>query len=139
MVVFPPWYPAARWLCAPTLGTTWLSSVWAPWTTSTHWKTGSPVLFLHTAALTYSGSHLVLSNYNDAEKISYVTLWDLHKGKVCHDPVSQHSDQHGLGCVCISVTEFSRPCQLAVCLILTLKNTFLFYLFFLLNYTKRGQ
>ncbi|XP_041042816.1 uncharacterized protein LOC121277430 [Carcharodon carcharias] len=40
------------------------------------------MLFLHIAALTYSGSYLVLSNYNDIEKVSYVTLWDLQTGKV---------------------------------------------------------
>ncbi|KAI1883557.1 hypothetical protein AGOR_G00232810 [Albula goreensis] len=40
------------------------------------------MLFLYTAALTYSGSHLVLSNYNDTERVSYVTLWDLRKGRV---------------------------------------------------------
>ncbi|KAG7461821.1 hypothetical protein MATL_G00195090 [Megalops atlanticus] len=40
------------------------------------------MLFLYTAALTHSGSHLVLSNYNDSEKVSYLTLWDLHKGRV---------------------------------------------------------
>ncbi|KAM4807673.1 uncharacterized protein WCC33_012466 [Rhinophrynus dorsalis] len=40
------------------------------------------MLFLHNAALTYTGSFLTLSNYCDAEKISYVTLWDLQCGKV---------------------------------------------------------
>ncbi|XP_038661641.1 NACHT and WD repeat domain-containing protein 2-like [Scyliorhinus canicula] len=40
------------------------------------------MLFLHIAALTYSGSYLVLSNYNDTEKVCYVTLWDLQTGKV---------------------------------------------------------
>ncbi|KAG8453786.1 hypothetical protein GDO86_000422 [Hymenochirus boettgeri] len=40
------------------------------------------MLFLHSAALTYSGSFLALSNYSDSEKISYVTLWDLQQGKV---------------------------------------------------------
>ncbi|XP_077333411.1 uncharacterized protein LOC143975182 isoform X2 [Lithobates pipiens] len=40
------------------------------------------MLFLHNAALTYSGSYLALSNYCDAEKNSYVTLWDLHNGLV---------------------------------------------------------
>ncbi|XP_067838202.1 uncharacterized protein si:ch211-212k18.6 [Heptranchias perlo] len=40
------------------------------------------MLFLHIAALTHSGSYLVLSNYNDTEKVSYVTLWDLWTGKV---------------------------------------------------------
>ncbi|KAM5194794.1 NACHT and WD repeat domain-containing protein 2-like [Mantella aurantiaca] len=40
------------------------------------------MLFLHNAALTYSGSYLALSNYCDAEKASYVTLWDLPNGLV---------------------------------------------------------
>nr|XP_014340238.1 PREDICTED: uncharacterized protein LOC102364681 [Latimeria chalumnae] len=40
------------------------------------------MLFLHTAALMYNGSHIVLSNYDDSEKVSYVTLWDLQTGKV---------------------------------------------------------
>ncbi|TFK16026.1 tRNA (adenine(58)-N(1))-methyltransferase catalytic subunit TRMT61A [Platysternon megacephalum] len=39
------------------------------------------MLFLHNAALTYTGSHLVLSNYSDDEKISYITLWNLETGK----------------------------------------------------------
>uniref|UniRef100_A0A8C5WG25 NACHT and WD repeat domain-containing protein 2 n=1 Tax=Leptobrachium leishanense TaxID=445787 RepID=A0A8C5WG25_9ANUR len=40
------------------------------------------MLFLHHAAITHNGSFLVLSNYCDKEKISYVTLWDLHNGLV---------------------------------------------------------
>ncbi|XP_077135681.1 uncharacterized protein LOC143793014 [Ranitomeya variabilis] len=40
------------------------------------------MLILHNAALTYNGSFLVLSNYCDAEKTSYVTLWDLQNGLV---------------------------------------------------------
>eukprot|EP00062_Callorhinchus_milii_P020822 gi/632976972/ref/XP_007905088.1/ PREDICTED: uncharacterized protein LOC103187409 [Callorhinchus milii] len=40
------------------------------------------MLFLHSAALTHSGSYLVLSNYNEVQKVSYVTLWNLHTGKV---------------------------------------------------------
>ncbi|XP_015201323.2 uncharacterized protein [Lepisosteus oculatus] len=40
------------------------------------------LLFLHSAALTYSGSYLAISNYSDTEKTSYVTLWDLQTGKV---------------------------------------------------------
>ncbi|XP_051799804.1 macrosialin-like isoform X2 [Acanthochromis polyacanthus] len=39
------------------------------------------LLSLHTAALTHSGSHLVLTNYNQKQRIAYITLWDLHKGK----------------------------------------------------------
>ncbi|KAM4706599.1 uncharacterized protein O3C94_015328 [Discoglossus pictus] len=40
------------------------------------------MLFLHSAALNYHGSFLVLSNYCDDEKTSYVTLWDLQQGLV---------------------------------------------------------
>ncbi|XP_063776767.1 uncharacterized protein LOC134922808 isoform X2 [Pseudophryne corroboree] len=40
------------------------------------------MLFLHNAALTHNGSFLALSNYCDANKISYVTLWDLQNGLV---------------------------------------------------------
>ncbi|MBN3301764.1 NWD2 protein, partial [Amia calva] len=40
------------------------------------------MLFLHNAALTYSGSYLAISNYSDTEKVSYVTLWDVQNGKV---------------------------------------------------------
>ncbi|XP_053314279.1 uncharacterized protein LOC128480573 [Spea bombifrons] len=53
--------------------------------TMTHLHTledGRSMLFLHNAALTYDGSFLILSNYCDAEKISYVTLWDLQNGLV---------------------------------------------------------
>ncbi|XP_062905817.1 NACHT domain- and WD repeat-containing protein 1 [Mobula hypostoma] len=53
--------------------------------TETHTHTledKSSMLFLHNAALTNSGTYLVLSNYNDSEKVSYVTLWDLCAGKV---------------------------------------------------------
>ncbi|XP_062837471.1 uncharacterized protein LOC100559988 isoform X3 [Anolis carolinensis] len=40
------------------------------------------MLFLHNAALTFDGHYLVLSNYSEEEKISYVTLWNLATGKV---------------------------------------------------------
>ena len=40
------------------------------------------MLFLHVAALTYDGSHLVHANYDEASKISYVTLWDTTTGDV---------------------------------------------------------
>nr|XP_034969164.1 uncharacterized protein LOC118084041 [Zootoca vivipara] len=40
------------------------------------------MLFLHNAALTYNGHYLVLSNYSEKEKVSYVTLWNLPMGKV---------------------------------------------------------
>ncbi|XP_075142931.1 uncharacterized protein LOC142218232 [Leptodactylus fuscus] len=40
------------------------------------------MLFLHNAALTYNGSFLALSNYCDADKTSYVTVWDVQNGRV---------------------------------------------------------
>ncbi|XP_026522963.1 uncharacterized protein LOC113411866 isoform X1 [Notechis scutatus] len=40
------------------------------------------MLFLYNATLTYTGHYLVLSNYSEEEKISYVTLWNLITGKV---------------------------------------------------------
>nr|XP_056711044.1 uncharacterized protein LOC130482358 [Euleptes europaea] len=40
------------------------------------------MLFLHSAALTYDGLYLVLTNYSEEEKVSYVTLWNLKTGKV---------------------------------------------------------
>ncbi|KAG8134727.1 hypothetical protein E2320_007821, partial [Naja naja] len=40
------------------------------------------MLFLYNATLTYNGHYLVLSNYSEEEKISYVTLWNLITGKV---------------------------------------------------------
>ncbi|KAJ8416550.1 hypothetical protein AAFF_G00358380 [Aldrovandia affinis] len=56
------------------------------------------MLFLYTAAITHSGSHLVLSNYNDTQKVSYITLWDLHKGKVR----KRLKNEPGVCCVAIS-------------------------------------
>ncbi len=40
------------------------------------------MLFLHFAALTPTGSHLVHANYDDDTKSSYVTLWDCASGAV---------------------------------------------------------
>ena len=40
------------------------------------------MLFLHVAAITYDGSHLVQANYDEVSKISYVTLWDTTSGEV---------------------------------------------------------
>ncbi|CAM4549253.1 unnamed protein product [Lepidochelys olivacea] len=37
---------------------------------------------IENAALTYTGSHLVLSSYSDDEKITYITLWNLETRKV---------------------------------------------------------
>ncbi|XP_071402446.1 uncharacterized protein [Centroberyx affinis] len=40
------------------------------------------LLSLHTAALTHTGSHLVLANYSQAQRVPYITVWDLQKGTV---------------------------------------------------------
>lgn len=40
------------------------------------------LLSLHTAAITHTGSHLVLTNYNQDQRTPHITLWDLHKGTV---------------------------------------------------------
>ncbi|KAL8572753.1 hypothetical protein ACOMHN_030335 [Nucella lapillus] len=40
------------------------------------------LLLLHVAALTHDGSHLVHANYDERDKVSYVTLWDCVTGEV---------------------------------------------------------
>ncbi|PVD33550.1 hypothetical protein C0Q70_04807 [Pomacea canaliculata] len=40
------------------------------------------LLLLHVAALTWDGSHLVHANYDENDKVSYVTLWDCETGEV---------------------------------------------------------
>ncbi|GFO41708.1 NACHT domain- and WD repeat-containing protein 1-like isoform x3 [Plakobranchus ocellatus] len=45
-------------------------------------QTENSMLFLHTAALSKDGSHLVLANYDESSKTSYVTLWDCVTGDV---------------------------------------------------------
>ncbi|XP_013420669.1 uncharacterized protein LOC106180985 isoform X2 [Lingula anatina] len=40
------------------------------------------MLLLHTAAISYDGSHLVHANYDEEKKTSYVTLWDCMSGHV---------------------------------------------------------
>ncbi|XP_071956907.1 uncharacterized protein [Antedon mediterranea] len=40
------------------------------------------MLFLYNASITSKGTHLVHANYDDLEKVSYVTLWDLETGQV---------------------------------------------------------
>ncbi|CAL1528321.1 unnamed protein product [Lymnaea stagnalis] len=45
-------------------------------------QTEFSMMFLHNAALTYDGSHLVHANYDEESKISYVTLWDCMSGEV---------------------------------------------------------
>lgn len=48
------------------------------------------LLSLHTAAITYTGSHLVLTNFKQEQRTPCITLWDLHKGTV--------GDHCGLAC-----------------------------------------
>nr|XP_046237578.1 uncharacterized protein si:ch211-212k18.6 [Scatophagus argus] len=55
-------------------------------------------LSLHTAALTYAGTYLVLTNYNQDERTPCITLWDLHKGKVRR----RLKNESGVCCVAIS-------------------------------------
>ncbi|XP_070531570.1 uncharacterized protein [Ptychodera flava] len=53
--------------------------------TQTHTATlemESSMLYLHNAAMTPTGSSLVHANYDDWDKVSYVTLWDLKTGQV---------------------------------------------------------
>ena len=45
-------------------------------------QTEYSMMFLHTAALTFDGGHLVHANYDEDSKISYVTLWDTSSGEV---------------------------------------------------------
>ncbi|GFR71927.1 NACHT domain- and WD repeat-containing protein 1-like isoform X2 [Elysia marginata] len=45
-------------------------------------QTENSMLFLHTAALTSDGGHLVLANYDESSKTSYVTLWDCVTGEI---------------------------------------------------------
>ncbi|KAK3608472.1 hypothetical protein CHS0354_010319 [Potamilus streckersoni] len=40
------------------------------------------MMFLHVAALSYDGKNLVHTNYDEKNKISYVTLWDTFEGQV---------------------------------------------------------
>ncbi|XP_064634336.1 uncharacterized protein LOC135492092 isoform X2 [Lineus longissimus] len=40
------------------------------------------MLYLYVSALTHTGSHLVLANYDEEAKTSYVTLWDCKTGEI---------------------------------------------------------
>lgn len=40
------------------------------------------LLSLHTAAITYTGSHLVLTDFKQEQRTPCITLWDLHEGIV---------------------------------------------------------
>ncbi|KAH9519361.1 hypothetical protein Btru_075339 [Bulinus truncatus] len=45
-------------------------------------QTEFSMMFLHNAALTFDGGHLVHANYDEDSKLSYVTLWDCRAGEV---------------------------------------------------------
>ncbi|XP_038586012.1 uncharacterized protein LOC119911275 [Micropterus salmoides] len=57
------------------------------------------LLSLHTAAITYTGSHLVLTHYNQDQRNPYVTLWDLHKGTV------RKELRNEAGVCCVAITD----------------------------------
>ncbi|KAF4089359.1 hypothetical protein AMELA_G00065260 [Ameiurus melas] len=57
------------------------------------------LLGLRTAALTHSGRHLVVSNYNETQRIPYLTLWDTQHGKV------QKRLKNEPGICCVAITD----------------------------------
>ncbi|CAK6968650.1 RWD domain-containing protein 4 Protein FAM28A [Scomber scombrus] len=57
------------------------------------------MLSLHTAALTHTGSHLVLDCYNQDQRSPYITLWDLDKGTV------KKRLRNEAGVCCIAITD----------------------------------
>ncbi|XP_055012793.1 uncharacterized protein LOC129409895 [Boleophthalmus pectinirostris] len=56
------------------------------------------LLNLRTAALTHSGDHLVLTNYNQEDHCPGLTLWDLQSGKVDQEL----RDEAGVCCVALT-------------------------------------
>ncbi|XP_076581752.1 uncharacterized protein LOC143317485 [Chaetodon auriga] len=57
------------------------------------------LLSLHTSAVTYTGSHLVLTNYNQEQRSPCITLWDLHKGAV------RKRLRNEAGVCCVAITD----------------------------------
>ncbi|XP_070711235.1 uncharacterized protein [Pempheris klunzingeri] len=57
------------------------------------------LLSLHTAAITHTGSHLVLTSYNQTQKLPCIVLWDLHKGTV------RKKLRNEAGVCCVAVTD----------------------------------
>ncbi|CAG5115341.1 unnamed protein product [Candidula unifasciata] len=45
-------------------------------------QTDYSMMLLHTAALTFGGTHLVHANYDEVRKASYITMWDCVTGEV---------------------------------------------------------
>ncbi|XP_066538071.1 uncharacterized protein si:ch211-212k18.6 isoform X2 [Hoplias malabaricus] len=56
------------------------------------------LLGLRTAALTHSGGHLLISNYSEAQRSPYITLWDTQKGKI------QKRLKNEPGVCCLAIT-----------------------------------
>ncbi|XP_041821593.1 uncharacterized protein LOC121626912 [Chelmon rostratus] len=57
------------------------------------------LLSLHTSAITHSGSHLVLTSYNQEQRTPCITLWDLHKGTV------RERLRNEAGVCCVAITD----------------------------------
>ncbi|XP_028461906.1 uncharacterized protein LOC114573893 isoform X2 [Perca flavescens] len=57
------------------------------------------LLSLHTAAITYTGSHLVLTSYNHEHRTPHITLWDLHTGAV------RKRLRNEAGVCCVDITD----------------------------------
>ncbi|KAJ0006463.1 hypothetical protein NQD34_013736, partial [Periophthalmus magnuspinnatus] len=60
------------------------------------------LLNLRTAALTHSGTHLVLTNYNQEDHSPVLTLWNLQSGKVDQEL------QDEAGVCCVALTDDAR-------------------------------
>ncbi|XP_032355068.1 uncharacterized protein LOC116669372 isoform X2 [Etheostoma spectabile] len=57
------------------------------------------LLSLHTAAITHTGSHLVLTSYSHEQRMPHITLWDLRKGAVTKRLWNE------AGVCCIAITD----------------------------------
>ncbi|KAK3567409.1 hypothetical protein QTP86_019864 [Hemibagrus guttatus] len=57
------------------------------------------LLDLRTAALTHSGKHLIISNYSEAQRSPYLTLWDTQNGRV------QKRLKNEPGICCVAITD----------------------------------
>ncbi|XP_028856386.1 uncharacterized protein LOC114801979 isoform X2 [Denticeps clupeoides] len=58
----------------------------------------SSQLSLRIAALTRTGSHLILTNYSETQRTSYLTLWDLKKGVI----KKRLKNEPGISCVAMT-------------------------------------
>ncbi|TSK82214.1 NACHT domain- and WD repeat-containing protein 1 [Bagarius yarrelli] len=57
------------------------------------------LLDLRTAALTHSGTHLIISNYSEAQRAPYLTLWETQNGRV------QKRLKNEPGICCVAITD----------------------------------